>query len=509
MFMKLCTLLEGVVVTGKIKDTEISSLVVDSRTVKKDSLFVLLEENPSLRLEYMKEAFSKGVAVVICPKEDGALGLEGTYGKERILYSKYPRRDYALLSGNWFSNPAKDLVLIGVTGTNGKTTTTHMIKSMLEKLEDGKQRKVGLIGTNENRIGEIPLPASRTTPDPFALHELFREMVHQSCTHVVMEVSSHGLDQERTGGLIFEVGVFTNLTQDHLDYHQTMEEYKEAKSKLFLQCHYGIFNLDDLVGRELAQRQTCHTLTYSENKEYATLHAQQFELCPENITFVGVHGNQSASVYLPMTGGFTLYNALAALVCGLALGHSLDKLSRTLANLSGVKGRLERVDTLSEATIMIDYAHTPNALENILLTTRTFTEKRLFCVFGCGGNRDRSKRSVMGSIAENIADVIVVTSDNPRFEEPAEIISDILLGLDEERSRGKVVKVIENRKEAIGWALSQAGQGDVVLLAGKGHECYQEIKGEQYPFDEREIVSSHFTLQHKEKEESRDYPCKV
>lgn len=487
--MKLSQFIHAVPLSGTVKDSKenIVAFCCHSKQVLVNSAFIALEEDAHKRRSHLREAMDRGAKLLICPLEDQILSSQ--LETLSVLYSKNPRRDYALLSRNWFENPGDSMTLIGVTGTNGKTTTTHIIKSMLEGLEDGKQRKVGLIGTNENKIGEKSLPSHRTTPDSYELNALLRMMREDGCTHVVMEVSSHGLVQHRTTGLHFEVGIFTNLTQDHLDYHKTMEEYKEAKALLFTQSNYGIFNLDDVVGEELVNRCQCRTLTYSENKTYATLLTEQIKLSSQYISFNCIHGTHKVPVFLPIPGGFSMYNALASLACGLALQLPLLKLAQTLPKIQGVKGRLEVVPTPSEFTVMIDYAHTPDALENILLTAENITQGRLICLFGCGGNRDRGKRPLMGNIAESIADILVVTSDNPRFEDPEEIIRDIMAGF---QSLDKEIMIIPTRKEAIFWALSQGKPGDVILLAGKGHECYQEINGETFPLDEREIVAEYF-----------------
>lgn len=490
--MKLSKLIHGIPFSGTVKNPqeEILSLCCHSKKVIIHSAFIALEENKEKRTVHLCEAIKQGATLLICPLEDEKLCNSARFQDQTVLFSKNPREDYALLSGNWFENPANDLTLIGVTGTNGKTTTTHIIKALLEGIADGIPRKIGLIGTNENKIGEESLPSHRTTPDAYELHSLLRKMTDSHCTHVVMEVSSHGLVQCRTAGLSFEVGIFTNLTQDHLDYHKSMDEYKKAKSLLFLQSKYGIYNLDDPIGKEYASESPCPFFTYSENKKSATLYTKNIKLSTQYISFDCIHKDNINPVFLPIPGGFSLYNALASLCCGYALQLPLLKLSQTMPNIKGVKGRLEVVPTPTEFTVMIDYAHTPDALENILLTAENITQGRLICLFGCGGNRDKSKRALMGNIVESIADVIVVTSDNPRNENPEKIIADITSGF---QQLGKEVMIIPTRKEAIFWALSQGKVGDLVLLCGKGHECYQEINGEILPMDEREIVKEYFT----------------
>ncbi|MFI3254728.1 MAG: UDP-N-acetylmuramoyl-L-alanyl-D-glutamate--2,6-diaminopimelate ligase [Eubacteriales bacterium] len=476
--MKLSELLYDISFLNKekITETDILGISCDSRTAREKMIFVAVATEKEERLAHIKEAKVKGVSVIVCFPED----------EEKALHTDNPRETYALLSGNWFGNPSGDLVLIGVTGTNGKTTTTHFIKAMLEGVSDAK---VGLIGTNENMIGQRSLPSHRTTPDAFELQGLLREMVDENCTHVVMEVSSHALAQYRCGGLAFAVGIFTNLTQDHLDYHHSMTEYAKVKGRLFSQSEIAIFNLDDETGRnycDLRRKEGKPFFSYSENKDYASLYGENVTLHANKVTFDCREKDNTIPVEVPVPGGFTLYNALAALCCAYALQIELSLAAMTFPVMSGVKGRVEVIPCPSPFTLLIDYAHTPNALENILLTAQNFTENRLICVFGCGGNRDRSKRAIMGEIAEDLADLVVVTSDNPRFEDPEEIIQDILQGMKKEAT------VICDRKEAICYALSQGKEGDVVLLAGKGHECYQEICGQQYPMDEREIVAEYY-----------------
>lgn len=483
--MKLSQLLCELPVDCTIPDQEIADISCDSRKVTADMLFVALEQNPEKRHRHIQEALAKGATVILTSTEDKTLLLP------QCLFSTQPRRDYALLSAQFFENPSQKLLMIGVTGTNGKTTTTHIIKAMLEAYPDNTPRKIGLIGTNENKIADKSLPAQRTTPDAYELQSLLHQMVAESCTHVVMEVSSHGLVQQRTAGICFDVAVFTNLTQDHLDYHMTMEEYEKAKKKLFSQSKIGVINLDDPAGRRYyqeLQEKNLPSFTYSENKTDASLFAQNIHLATQFISFDCPCQSDIVPVHLPIPGGFSLYNALAALCCGLSLGLAVDKLAKIFPHIHGVKGRVEVVPCPADFTVIIDYAHTPNALENILLTLRDFTETRLICLFGCGGNRDSGKRSIMGEIAEQLADVVVVTSDNPRYENPDTIIADILDGMPQH----KEIKVIPHRKEGIFWALSQGRTGDVILLAGKGHECYQEINGEKFHMDEREIVAEFF-----------------
>ena len=478
--MKLCEILDGIPLTGGNLDPEmeINSISYDTRTLEPGALFVALPGEKTDGHRYIRTALERGAAAVLCrraPEEAGPW-----------LTAEDCRLALALASANWYGRPGDGMTLVAVTGTNGKTTTTSLLKELLERAAGAR---VGLIGTNRNMIGERELPARRTTPESWELQTLLRRMADEGCTHVVMEVSSHALVQRRTAGLTFDVGVFTNLTQDHLDYHRTMEEYRQAKGLLFAQCRQAVLNLDDEAGRWYLARVGCPAFTYSENRAEAGLTARNLRLFSSHVEFEALTLGRIARVHLPIPGGFSIYNALAALSAGLCLGLDLDDMAREMPCVKGVKGRVEVVPVPRAYTVLIDYAHSPNALENILTTARDFTAGRLICLFGCGGDRDRSKRPIMGAIAEELADIVAVTSDNPRSEEPRAIIEDILKGMSGE---GAAVHVEPDRREAIFWALAQGGPGDVIVLAGKGHETYQEINGVQYHMDEREIIADYF-----------------
>ena len=376
--------------------------------------------------------------------------------------------------------------MLAVTGTNGKTTTTYLLKAMLEGVLGAK---VGLIGTNQNMIGDQVLPAHRTTPESWEVQHLLRQMADAGCSHVVMEASSHALVLHRLDGIRFAAGIFTNLTQDHLDFHRTMEAYRQAKGLLFRQCDRAVLNLDDEAGRYYADTVPCPAFTYSECRDEADLTAKNLRLFPDRVEFEAVTMDAIARIKLPIPGGFTIYNALGVISCGLTLGLPLGQIAAALARARGVKGRIEVVPVPADYTVLIDYAHTPDALENILTTVRDFTKGRVICLFGCGGDRDRSKRPQMGAIAGQLADVAVVTSDNPRTEEPEAIIRDILAGMAGTQAQ---CHVEPDRRKAISLALSLARTGDTVVLAGKGHETYQEINGVEHHLDEREEVAAFF-----------------
>ena len=478
--MKLHAILAGVPLTGGSLDLdmEISSISNDTRTLTPGALFVALSGDKTDGHRYIQTALDRGAAAVLCQHAPEKPGPWLTTADSHLAM--------ALVSANFLGRPGDSMTLAAVTGTNGKTTTTSLLKELLERAAGAK---VGLIGTNRNMIGDRELPAHRTTPDSWELQALLRQMADEGCTHVVMEVSSHALVQRRAAGLTFDVGVFTNLTQDHLDYHHTMEEYRAAKGLLFSQCRRAVLNLDDEAGRWYLGQVSCPVFTYSENRVQADLTAKNIRLFPSHVEFEAVIPGEITRIHLPIPGGFSIYNALAALAAGLCLGTGLEDMARVMPNLRGVKGRVEVVPIPRAYTVIIDYAHSPNALENILTTARDFTAGRLICVFGCGGDRDRSKRPIMGAIAGELADLAVVTSDNPRTEDPRAIIDNILSGMSESPAD---LHVEPDRSKAIGWALSQGKPGDVIVLAGKGHETYQEVDGVQHHMDEREIIAAWF-----------------
>lgn len=478
--MKLDQLLEGVALTACAvsRDVQITSVSYDTRTLKPGALFVALSGYKTDGHRHIGEALNKGAAAVLCqhPPE----------GEGPWLVCPDTRAALAAVSANWFSHPAREMTLLAVTGTNGKTTTTYLLKEVLERCAGAR---VGLIGTNRNMIGDESFPAGRTTPESWDLQQLLRNMADAGCTHVVMEVSSHALVLHRVDDLRFAAGIFTNLTPDHLDFHKTMEAYRDAKGLLFAQTDLAVLNLDDEAGRYFARTVSCPRLTYSENKNEADLTAKNIRLFPERVEFEAVTLGDIRRVRLPIPGGFSIYNALGVLTCTQGLGLPLSAAAEALAHVKGVKGRIEVVPVPAPYTVLIDYAHTPDALENILTTVRGLTQNRVVCLFGCGGDRDRSKRPVMGAIAADLADFVVVTDDNPRTEPPQAIIDDILKGM-EGTPTPHAVK--PDRRAAIRYVLSQGRPGDVIVLAGKGHETYQEINGVKHHLDEREEIKDFF-----------------
>ncbi len=462
--------------TAEYEELEISGITVDSREVKPGYAFICIKGAKSDGHKFAKSAVDSG-AVVVIAEEDLKLQNQILVPDTHIAYS--------MMSAKWFKNPAKDLKLIGVTGTNGKTSVTYMLKKVLES----QGHKVGLVGTIQNMIGDRVVETKNTTPGAYELNSLFAEMKAQGCEYVVMEVSSHALDQARVFGLDFEVAIFTNLTQDHLDYHGTMENYLEAKKKLFKMCKCAIINLDDEYANQLMSGLDCEVITYSlgDNSTYS---AKAIKYRPASVDYELV-GNETINHIKINTGGkFTVYNSLCAAIAATKLGIDICHVANALATLKGVKGRAEVVPTNKDFTIIIDYAHTPDGLKNILSTFRECEKNRLTVLFGCGGDRDKTKRPIMGSIAARYADFVIVTSDNPRTENPSEIIEDILVGMD-----GTITpyKVIENRIEAIKYAVKSASANDIIVLAGKGHETYQILKDETIHLDEREVIAEALT----------------
>jgi len=407
--------------------------------------------------------------------------------KEDIPYVQVESDRLALaqIGANFYDHPGKAMKLVGITGTNGKTSSTLLLKHVLEQVLGAK---VGLMGTMENMIGSESVPTERTTPESFELQALLARMRDAGCTYAIMEVSSHAIALQRVAGLQYAVAAFTNLTEDHLDFHKTMEEYCRTKAELFSHCDKAVANKDDAWFAQMTQKATCPLLSTSVKGE-GDLKAEQLQLLSDGISFTAVYQQERVAVKLPIPGKFTVYNALTVLGCALQLGISLADAAAALRTAKGVKGRVEVVPTPGkEYTVLIDYAHTPDGLENVLSSVKNFCKGRLIAVFGCGGDRDPVKRPIMGKIGVEIADIAVITSDNPRTEEPMKIIEDILKGIDPAKNN---YKVLENRPKAIQYAMDIAKKNDIIILAGKGHETYQEICGVKHHLDEREVVAAY------------------
>ena len=477
--MKLKELLADVPILQQHADPEmeISGLCCDSRRAEPGSLFVAVSGFASDGNRFIPSAIAKGAVAVVTAKKP----------EEDIPYVlvESDRLALALISGNYYGRPARKMTMIGITGTNGKTSSTLLLKQVLEKCLGAK---VGLIGTMENYIGDQVIPTERTTPESFELQALFARMYDAGCTHVVMEVSSHAISLERIGGIHYDVAAFTNLTEDHLDFHKTMDAYCDAKAELFRRCSRAVVNRDDPYAPRILAAAQCPVLTTSAHGE-AGLYAQDVELSSDHIRFAAVSGEERVQVYVPIPGRFTVYNTLTVLGIAKSLGIALEDAAGALKEACGVKGRIEVVPTPGMPyCVLIDYAHSPDGLEKVLKSVRDFCKGRLISVFGCGGDRDPIKRPIMGRIGVESADFAIITSDNPRTEEPMAIIRDILQGITPDMGE---YTVIEDRRRAIRYAMDIAKKDDIIVLAGKGHETYQEIQGVKHHLDEREEVAAH------------------
>ncbi len=471
--MKLYDLIDGLAETT-LENIEITDITSDSRKdFKKGAMFVCIAGNTFDGHSVAEKMLEKGASCVVVQRD---LGLE----KQIIVNDS--REIYPALCAKWFSNPQDKLKLIGVTGTNGKTTITTVIKKLLTELG----AKVGLIGTCQNEIGDKILHTERTTPEPYDLYELLAQMVGEKCEYAVMEVSSQALEQKRVGPLHFDIALFTNLTQDHLDVHGTMENYYRAKKLLFSMCDKALINIDDESGKRYLSEIDCEKHSFS-TKEKADYNAFDIKLSASGVEYKFSGGGESFPVKFNMPGHFNVSNSLAVIGCLIELGYNAQEVIRLIDKTSGVRGRAEVIPTGRDFTVICDYAHTPDAIENILEAIKSCSQGRVVCLFGCGGNRDKNKRPLMARAAAEYADFLIVTSDNPRDENPDDIIQDILAGLD-----GKDINyiTITDRIEAIHWAIKNAKKNDIIVLAGKGHEDYQILPGGvKIHLDEREIVA--------------------
>ncbi|MCI8525865.1 MAG: UDP-N-acetylmuramoyl-L-alanyl-D-glutamate--2,6-diaminopimelate ligase [Oscillospiraceae bacterium] len=476
--MKLSELLRGVPGAELHGDAEIRGVSYDSRTTRPGDLFVAVTGFAADGHRFIPMALEKGAAAVLCERVPE--GLEVPYAAAGST-----RTALAQVGANWYGHPADHMRVVGVTGTNGKTTATYLLKAVLERCLGAK---VGLIGTIQNMIGAEVLETERTTPESFELQGLLARMLAAGCSHVLMEVSSHALVLNRVDHIPFAVGVFTNLTEDHLDFHKTMEEYGRAKSLLFTRCEKSVVNLDDPAAAQMRRAARGPVLTYAVQGG-AELQAERIELASDHVAFEAVRDGARCPVRLGIPGGFTVYNALAVLGAAVQLGVPLADAAAALAEARGVKGRVEVVPTPDkDYTVLIDYAHTPDGLENVLRAVNGFCRGRVIAVFGCGGDRDPIKRPIMGRIGVELSDLAVITSDNPRTEDPNAIIEQIVAGF---RGTKKPYVVIENRRAAIRWAMDHAEKDDIIVLAGKGHETYQILGTEKTHLDEREEVAAH------------------
>ncbi len=471
--MKLSQLLEGAgYSTAGLKDAAVTLVTEDSRKVCDGSVFVCIKGAHFDGHDKAAEACEKGAVLVVAESDTGV--------KNQLIVND-SREAFSLLSASFFDNPAKKLRLVGVTGTNGKTTTCFLLKGIFESLG----HKTGLIGTVKNMIGEKEYPANFTTPDPFELNGLFAEMVEAGCEFCVMEVSSQALAQQRVAGLHYETAIFTNLTQDHLDYHGNFENYIAAKHKLFENCSTAIVNSDDEAYTAMLEGCSCRCITFSAMSDSADFSAKNIEYKSDGVAYILVGIGKIERIKMGIPGGFTVYNSMGAAICAIELGMPMDKVAQALSVAKGVPGRIEVVPTDTDYTVIIDYAHSPDGLQNILAALRKIAKARIITVFGCGGDRDKTKRPKMGKIAADMSDFVVVTSDNPRTEDPQTILEEVAEGT--VGAKIPVVKIVD-RTEAIEFALNEANAGDIVLLAGKGHETYQILNTGKIHYDEREIV---------------------
>jgi len=451
-------------------EKEITGITIDSRSVEPGNVFICIKGLLSDGHSFAKMAAEKGAAAIVCeevPKVD-------------VPCIVYPDTKLAMaeLSARFYGYPENSLKLVGITGTNGKTTVSYLIKGILE----AAGKSVGIIGTNEILVGkeDVGIKSSTpTTPNSLELRRIFKKMVEMGAEYVVMEVSSHALDLHRVAGLNYDVGVFTNLTRDHLDYHKTMDNYFLAKKKLFDISKCAVINKDDEYGSKLDA--PCKTVTVSIKE--GDLVAEDIKIDEFGVSFTACFNGEKQYFALGISGMFSVYNCLCAVASALSLGIDIKTCAKGIASAGGVKGRLERVETNTDFSVIIDYAHTPDGLENVINAVNSFKKGRCITVFGCGGDRDASKRPIMGDIGTRLSDLAVITSDNPRTEDPERIIDDILSGV-----KSGDYHVVVNRREAIAYALSVAKKDDIVLLCGKGQETYQIIGTEKTHFDEREVV---------------------
>ncbi len=476
--MKLSELLVGVTVKNQYEDVEVRDIVSNTNADVSGCLFVCIAGKKFDPHNCAADLLAKGASAVLVERD---LGL-----KNQVIVEN-TRHANAIICANFFGNPARKLRLVGVTGTNGKTTSVSLIKTIL----DSYGCKTGLIGTVNCLIDEEIEPSKYTTPEPYDLHRLFAKMVDAGCEYCVMEASSQGLDQHRLDGCQFDVAIFTNLTHEHLDYHKNMENYLEAKRILFRMSKTVIINADDDYAEKAAQGLDCKVVTFSAEKDTADYVAKNIRFRADGVCYELIGDNAISRVRLNIPGSFTVSNSMGAVIAAVELGFDFDESARALAGAKGVKGRLEVIPTGTDYTVIVDYAHTPDGLEKMLTSLKEFTKGRLISIFGCGGERDLEKRPVMGEVAANIADYIVITADNPRNEEPIDIAHIIEGGI--KRSGKKTpYTIIVDRAQAIWYAMDNAKADDVIVISGKGPDCYQHTKEGKFYYSDEETVLNYF-----------------
>lgn len=480
--MKIKELLGGIEVIGMTgsEELEVSGISYDSRKVLPGQLFVALKGETVDGHRFIRSAVNNGAVAVV--HEDEPEGVEDLASAATFIRVHDTRRALSLASQVWYHAPSRSMTIIGVTGTNGKTTTTYILKEILEAW--GK--KVGLIGTIQYMIGDAVYQATHTTPESLEFQKLLHEMLVAGCSHVVTEVSSHALSQKRVEGTVFRAGIFTNLTRDHLDFHGTMDNYFLSKQRFFSELlertATAVVNLDDPWGRKLAESISAHVYTYG-LESGADLLASEINTSFEGLRFRISTRGRTYDAASPLVGLPNVYNILAAAGAAAAVGAPWNVIMEGIRKSPAIRGRFEKVDAGQKFLVIVDYAHTEDAIERLIYTARGLTKGKIIAVFGCGGNRDRGKRPRMGAIATRLSDFVIITSDNPRSENPEEIIREVAAGA---ARRNYLTE--PDRKEAIKRAVLMAGKNDIVLIAGKGHEEYQEIGGKRFPFNDREVV---------------------
>lgn len=469
------------------REVAVNGLSSDSRTITPGDVFVAIEGTVADGHKYIPAALERGAAAVVFERAEASALIPADIPCARVAGS---RRAAAVIADRFWDHPSGRLTLVAVTGTNGKTTTVHLLESIFR----AAGHRCGMIGTLGRRVGDDTVEASRTTPDAIELQSLLARMLGEGISHVAMELSSHAIDLDRAYGCSFAGAVFTNLSQDHLDWHGDLETYRRAKARLFTDYVQwaspgrelvGAINIDDEAGRQIAAEARCRVVGYGLDPR-AQVRAEGLQRSARGSRFDLVTPEGRTTVSLELVGPYNVANALAAASCAFGLGFALEEIGAGLAGLSAVPGRLEKVDRGQPFAVLVDYAHTPDALRNVLAAARELRPRRLLCVFGCGGDRDRTKRPLMGAAATELADLSIITSDNPRSEDPLAIIGDIVRGV-----AGETYQVEPDRAAAIRLALQQAVEGDIVLICGKGHEDYMEFEnGRHVHFDDREVAAA-------------------
>lgn len=480
-FVKLSDIINGLdikIINGS-SDVEVNALAIDSRKVKKDTLFVCIDGMRVDGHNFIENAAKAGASVVLCEKEVKNLP-EGV----TVLSCESSRKALADIAVRFYDNPTGKFELIGVTGTNGKTSSTYFMEKILAA--DGKSS--GVIGTVEIRVGGEKLDydfAASTTPETIELNELFNIMLDKGVDDIVMEVSSHALELDKVRGLSFDIGIFTNLTQDHLDLHKTMENYFRAKAKLFDMCRIGVINADDEYGKRLIKSVPCRVVTFGIDS-VCDFKAENIVYKMDRVLFDVRYKETRESFELKVPGRFSVYNALGVIAAAYSKGIDMETIKKGISDIKGVPGRIQNIENNRGFNVIVDYAHSPDGVENIIKSVREFTRGRIITVFGCGGDRDKKKRPIMGEISARLSDYTVLTSDNPRSEEPEDILKDIEAGVKPVTNR---YEMIADRREAIFKAVKMAEKGDSVIIAGKGHEDYEIFKDKTIHFDDTEVAT--------------------